>query len=305
MTTTADSPSSVTDTEPDPLISSIREKLQQSPQPLKLAEVVKGLPRPKKVKAADFQNQVLQALDAEFQMGRVFRYPSGAKGTERFWVRDEKQALRDAVMKAAAEPKSIATLKKEIGKSSKGTDANFIEEVIRGLIADDRLFEHASKRAPLFAAHAPPPPQPKLYQPKFRKKLDTLAKSAAKLISETDSTPDELFAALQEVLTSSTSTQSASTQDVASAGGTELEQLILKAVANAGPGSVLSLADLRRELPPEFQGPVFDAAILRLADEERVRVYQDADPLQFTPEERAELVSDHLGHLYTSIAKRG
>ena len=61
-------------------------------------------------------------------------------------------------------------------------------------------------------------------------------------------------------------------------------------MADPGPVSVLPLPDLRRQVPERFRGPVFDATVLQLADEQQVRIYQDADPLKYTPEERAERV---------------
>jgi hypothetical protein len=78
------------------------------------------------------------------------------------------------------------------------------------------------------------------------------------------------------------------------------DELILKAVANA---PVVALADLRREMPGEFRGPAFDEAVLRLADQRKVVVSQDADPASFSDAERAELVCDG-GAVYTTIAAR-
>lgn len=308
MTLTAESAPAAVDAAPDPLPGLIRDKLQHAPQPLKLAEVAKGLPRPPKVKAAGFNGVVLTTLEAEFQAGRLFHYPSGPSGAERFWARDEKQVLREAAVKAAAEPKALSALRTAVGKAVKGTAPGFVEDVIRALIGEDRLFEHPPKSkagGPLFAAFAPPPPVPALQQAKFRKKVETLAKSAEKLLRDAGATLDDLFAAVRSVLSPTPAPGPDSTEHTAGADAVELDRLILDAVANAGPGSVVSLAELRRGLPPEFRGREFDAAVIRLADAGRVRVYQDSDPLQFTEQLRAEFVTDGAGHLYTSIARRG
>lgn len=64
-----------------------------------------------------------------------------------------------------------------------------------------------------------------------------------------------------------------------------------------------SLADVRRGLPAEHRGPA-SVAVLDLSDKQKVILYQDANPLKFTPEERAELVSDG-GNLFTTISLRG
>lgn len=294
------------DAAPDPVADMIREKLRAAPQPLKLADVVKGLTRPKKVKPADFQGLAREAIDAAFLLGQAFHYPSGPKGVERFWGRDEKQALRDAAVKAAAEPKTLAALRTAVGKAVKGTNPEFIDGVVRGLIGEDQLFEHPAKTkagGPLFAATAPPPQLPPLLRPKFRKKFDTFAKSAGKLLAEAGASFDDLVAALRSVLAPSPEPTTPDAEPTAPIA--ELDALILDAVANAGPGWVVSLADLRKDMPAKYRGQVFDAAVLRLANERRVSVHRDGDPARFTPEEQAEYVSDGAGHLFTSIAKRG
>jgi hypothetical protein len=289
----------------------IRNKLSQSTVPLKLADVIKGLPRPKKVKPADFQADVLRVIDGEYSLGRVFRYPSGPKGVERFWAKDEKRVLQDAAAHAAEQPKTMSALKTAVGKSLKGTDPGFIEEVLRGMIGEDRLFEHPPKTksgGPQFATFAPPPPLPTLERPKFKKKVEALAKSAAGLMSAAGVAADELFTALRARLVPGAEpivTPEPTPPAPAAPPAAELDHLILAAVAGAGPGSVLSLADLRRQMPEPFRGPAFTAAVLRLADEEKVRIYQDSDPLKYTPEERAEFVTDTAGHVFTIIAKRG
>jgi hypothetical protein len=84
------------------------------------------------------------------------------------------------------------------------------------------------------------------------------------------------------------------------AAGAEIDDLILKAVSDA---PVLSLADLRREMPAEYRGGAFDEAVLRLADAGRVILSQDADPARFTPGEKAEYVQDGA-LLFTTILKR-
>ena len=80
--------------------------------------------------------------------------------------------------------------------------------------------------------------------------------------------------------------------------GMRLDDLILKAVASA---PVVSLAELRREMPHEYQGRAFDEAVLRLADERQVSVSQDADPARFGEAERAGYVQDG-GAVFTTIS---
>lgn len=275
-----------TDTPTDGLAGEIRGRLTAAAAPLKLADVLKGLPKPKGVSAAAFKASALQALDDEFRLGRAYRYPSGTKGAERFWSRDEKQVLRDAAVAAAATPKKFSALKTATATAIKGTDGGFVEAVLRDLVGDDRLFEHPSTGkagGAMFAAVPPPPPATGLDLPKFKKRLDTLVKSAEKLLADAGVSAEALAAAVLARLAPTDAAADPVVAPRSTAVVPELEQIILKAVAEAGPGSVLSAADLRSEMPAEYRGPEFDATVLALAEAGRVRVYQDADPLSFSP----------------------
>ena len=68
------------------LAEAVHSKLHNAPAPLKLAEVVKGLPKPRMTKAADFQNEVRPILDEQVRLGQVFRCPSGKNGEMRVLV---------------------------------------------------------------------------------------------------------------------------------------------------------------------------------------------------------------------------
>jgi hypothetical protein len=63
-----------------------------------------------------------------------------------------------------------------------------------------------------------------------------------------------------------------------------------------------SLAELRRHMPPEYQGRAFDEAVLRLSDERKVLISQDADPSRFSPEEKAPFVQNG-DVFFTTIAR--
>jgi hypothetical protein len=296
------------------LADAVRAKLQGQ-EPLTLAQITKGLPKPKKAKAAEVEAQVRPALEDEVRSGRAFRHPSGKNGVERFWARDEKQALRDEAVRLAATPQTLSALTKALGKTVKGVGPAFVETVVRELIGEDRLFEHPPKTkagGPLFGTTPPPPKAPPLQQPKHKKALDGIAKSCRKLLDAAKVPAEELFRALREALagptTSGVEAQAATAgaqappQSRAPGGpNPELEALILKAVANA---PVLSLADLRGDLPPEFQGPAFDETVLRLADEQRVILTQDASPARFSDAERARHVRDESGGLFVTISRR-
>ena len=132
----------------------VRKKLQEAPGPLKLSEVVKGFPNPKKQ-----TEKVRNYLDEEVRHGRAFSYPSGKKEEVRYWVKDEKHLLREKTLEFATNPQSIPALKKYLGLVVKGADGAFVEGVIREMIADDVLFQHPEQKkgTPLFGSSPPPP----------------------------------------------------------------------------------------------------------------------------------------------------
>src|SRR5581483_935013 len=185
------------------LADAVRSKLHDAVAPLKLADLAKGLKRPRRVKAADFQEEVRKLLDDEVRQGRAFAYPSGKGGAVRYWSRDEKQLLRDRSVELAATPQPMSKLKTALGKEVAGADGAFVEGVVRELAGEGRLYEHPAKRkgagAPLGAAPPPPPPvpTPPLERAKHKKTLAVLAKTCRRLLDSTGASLDELFQAVQ------------------------------------------------------------------------------------------------------------
>jgi hypothetical protein len=289
----------------------IRAKLLQAQAPLKLAEVAKGLPKPRKLKAADFQEGIRKVLEEEVQLGRAFCYPSANNKALRYWSKDEKQLLRDKALCLAANPVPLSALKPALGREVKGTDGSFVEAVVRELIGDGRLFEHTPNKkngAARFGSSPPPPPSPPLEQAKHRAAVNKIADGCLKLLAATGVAAEVLLLALRDRLSERRSAVGDKThlpEDPAGPRGRETPaepncgELILKAIATS---PVLSLADLRREMPSELRGREFDEAILRLADQQRIILSKDADPLQFSAAERAEHVEAE-GRLFTTISK--
>lgn len=273
------------------LVETVREKLLHAAAPLKLADVAKGLPKPRKVKANAFREQLRDAVEDEVRLGNAFRYPSGKNGEPRYWSRDERRLLREKVVELAGTPLERSKLTRALGK---GLDGPFVEGVLRELIAEARLFEHppkTKKGKARFGSSPPPPPLPALATKPHKAKVEKLAADCRKLLAAAGVEVEELLRTLRVHIGDETRPPPAvETPD----------ELILKAV---GTAPVVSLADLRREMPREFRGPAFDDAVLRLADQRRVVVSQDADPLSFSDAERAELVRDGEA-LYTTIASR-
>lgn len=309
------------------LVEAVRSKLHNAASPLKLAEILKGLPKPRRIKAAEFQNEIRPILEEEVRLGRLFRNPSAKNGETRFWGRDEKHLLREKALEVAAAPQTLSALKKALAKEVKGTDAAFIDSVIREMIGEGKLFERPAKSVrsgPLFAATPPPPPPSPLEMRKHRTALKKLVENCRKLLASANVSVEELLQTVQAQLRSAPSaeptpapTESTMTQPVEVAspplaettqtptGETmqtqrpELEEIILKALDHA---PVHSLAELRAGMPTEYRGAAFDEAVLRLADEQQVILSQDAVPAHFSDTEKAEYVRDGDA-LFTAIAK--
>src|ERR1700676_1802976 len=108
------------------LADAVHTKLQSAAAPLKLTEVARGLPKPKRTKAAQWQTEVKQVLEEEIRIGRAFGAPSGKQGEMRYWSRDEKQLLREKAVELAASPQPLSALKSKLGKEVKGTDGAFV-----------------------------------------------------------------------------------------------------------------------------------------------------------------------------------
>jgi hypothetical protein len=306
---------------PPPLEELIRAGLQEAPAPLSAREAAKGLPNPRKLKAAELEAEVRKALDGEVSQGLAFSAPSGKKGEARYWSKDEKHLLRERAIELCATPQPLSTLQKQLAQAGTKADAGFSEAVVRELVAEDRLFEHpgrGKKGGPLFGTSQPPPEVPPLEREPHQKKVAQLVKTCRDLMAKAGITADDLLGVIRAQLAAdgarsaaeptkadappSLSAEAAPVLSAPEAPSARprVEELILQAVSVT---PVLSLADLRREMPPGLQGKAFDEAVLRLADEQRVLLSQDSEPTSFSEAERVGYVRDGL-IWFTTIMQR-
>lgn len=293
--------------------SSLLTRIQNAACPVTLAALSK--PKPRNVAATEFQEQVRKVLDEHIRLGLVFCYPSGKKQVERYWGKDEKHLLRSAAVEVAETPQPLTKLTTNLGRIVKGVDREFVEKVVRELVGDDQLFVYPAEKkngAPRFGSSPPPPPLPILQQAKYQKSLNSLVSAAKKLLTSTQTPVIELLDLLRnrlgedtkfdetpQELTSSRVGENRPTDSKANVIA-EIEALILKKLEHS---AAVSLADLRENLPRELRGREFDEAVLRLADDQKISVHEDAEPSSFTEDERARYVQDGQ-HLYTAITKR-
>lgn len=322
--TDADAPPAVTPpATPATLADHIRAKMADAPSPLKLADLKKGWAPPgKKVPAAVLDANIREVLVGEERAGRTFVHPSGPKGAERYWGRDEKHAAREAALAAAAAPVPLADLAKKV-KPVSGADAAFVDGLLRDLIAEDRLFEHppagkGKNAKPRFGttAYVPPPPPPPPPHPlevgKNKTAFGKLVEAARKLAQSAKLSTGEVLSRLATALGGEATAEAAPEpppprHEPARPVGIEpapadLDDHILDIIRGV---PTMMLSDLRLRMPEGHRGGDFDAAVLRLADDFKVVINADADPRRFAEDERARFVRDEDGNVYTTIAKRG
>ncbi|HEV3440600.1 MAG TPA: hypothetical protein VG122_24810 [Gemmata sp.] len=122
-------------------LDTLRQRLNEAPSPLLLKDAIKGLTP--KGKNAPPPPDFTALLSEEVQEGRVFRYPSGKDDADRYWGRDEKQAIREAVLNAATEPKKLNDLKK-LAKDTVKADKKFSDAIVDELVSTEQLYKQSS-----------------------------------------------------------------------------------------------------------------------------------------------------------------
>jgi hypothetical protein len=121
-------------------LEGLRQRLAESPTPLVLKDATKGLaPKSKKAPPPDFP----ALLAEEVQAGRAFWYPSGPKGLERYWAKDEKQVIREAVLGAAGQPRKLGELQK-VAKEATQADKPFAAAIVDELLSTGQLHKQSS-----------------------------------------------------------------------------------------------------------------------------------------------------------------
>lgn len=289
-------------------LQSLLSLVQEASAPARAADLSKRLPRPRKVRAADWTAAIRSVLDQAVAEGKIFAAASGKDGERRYWSRDERHFILAVLDRVAVVPQPLSRLRTAVAREAHGAAASFIEQVIREAVAAGRLFEHPPQRGKTILFAVVPPP-PKLRLPRFQGKLKTILGHCRKLLDDAGVSVDQL---LDELRANLSSTPGAAAEPVrnesapaepqrsadrpAPAPEEELRHLILTAVAH---DPVVSVAQLRSEMPAEYRGEIFDRTVLRLADEGKVILSQDVDPSQLTQEQIAQAIRDGVNVLTT------
>ena len=299
----------------------LMEQLQNSPIPLTLKQLSKVLPKPKKGRSTakkvqpepqetplSPEKQAEALLEAQLATAQVFRQPSGKKGECRYWGKDERHHLRQKVLELAAKPMKLETLAKNGAKELKA-DTTYVESLVRELIGEGQLHEHKAKKGPsLFGAKPPPPP---LSLPVHAKKVSALVKSIQALMQAAGVSAEEVLVAVRAKLGGESTPQEATAatmlpmEEVANVPNNPQTLDLISSIMDIMKAvSVLSLKDLRAQMPQEARGRVFDETVLRLARDGRVILSRDFNSTYFSNEERSLYVQEGE-FLFTSISIGG
>ncbi|HMA95517.1 MAG TPA: hypothetical protein VKP30_22665 [Polyangiaceae bacterium] len=248
----------------------------------------------KKVLAADYKKEekrVVQAATALAARRELYRFTSGKKA--RFFLRDPFNDLVLAVKDAVADgPLREADLKYRVESIHRGY-ADLLKGWMKGALLRAELFVHRPAKGSTLKRFGVTPDMGVLLKKVVAELKKVLGTPAGRSIS----TP-QLFASLAaevgfpSVLPSATPV-------------TEQQQFMAKLnelTQASKPGSLLSVRDLRAQLP--FEKAEFDRIALELATSERVILHYHDFPASLSESARAELIVDSRGNHFIGIAPR-
>ena len=303
----------------------ILDVFHESPTPLTVSQAQKLYKGPKLAK-----NDWPRIIQERLMQGQLFECSASGKSV-RYWAYDEEQKVRETVYEALSvdplpESKLVTAVNKSLGKVSSPAA---IKKYLLAMKLEKRLHEHPGKGTAKTLSLRPPSPLDSVQLKKgtWTDLVNVFGGVAAKGVMI-----DDFLAlirrklsetAMAPALPGGSATASKQADPVATRGDespvrpppppsteqAEVEQLILKGMLDIEPGVEdgvpVSIRILRQHMPPEYQKhEVFDRAVLRLAEEDRVILHKQDDAANLSQAERDELVRDEYENFYTVIAHR-
>jgi hypothetical protein len=305
----------------------IMSVLRTAKQPMTAAQIQKEYKGPK-LKKGELDDIVRTQLLLD---GGVFEcVPSGK--TARYWVRDERQLIRDEVEQVlAGGPLADGAIATAVVKAlGKVTTPKGVKEVLAELAQGKQLHKHpAPAKKVIYGLE----PYDALSSMKLKAgTLNDLKKLFDGVAREGVTLERVLQAVGRLVAPGAAPAGGAASQGTTSnarspvqpgpapqeANGhtqrravddREVRDQILKVMREIEPnvddGAPVSIRELRRRMLSEFQSKgVFDRVILQMAEEEQLVIHRHDHPSSLTEEARNELVRDPQGHFYSSVAQR-
>ncbi len=242
----------------------------------------KSLAKSLKVKAEPLQ----AALESAVAAGQVYRWPDRGK-SQYFWSVAWEQKAKEAILTtAAAQALSKADLSKLAAKGKKlpGFSAKRLESAISALLAEKQL-----QAVPAFAGSS--------------KLLVRTGDSQAYFTSARIFINEKIRSAGFDPATFFTG--SSLPGDKLTDTQADAAALILEAVRSLEPVKGVPVSTLRlRNYVPNLSKKEFDAAALKLRQEQQVFLSQHADPYNLSQEDKDLLIDGQDGTYYVAIAIR-
>ena len=302
----------------------VLQVFQTTPHPLTVPQAEKLYNGPKLKK-----NELRQIVEDQLLMqGQLFKCSPSGKNP-RYWVDDEEERVRKTVKEMLAkEPLAESKLATAVNKAlPKISSPAAIKNYLQTMRREGLLHERPGKGKTMLLSLQPYDPLSAIILNKAT--IKSLSAMLAKIESLGGGMDDFLQVIRSQMLPSAPQTPppvapqpqlhelpEERQEDAPNRRenepphpASEIDELILKGMhdlnAAVDQGATVLLRDLRRHMPPEYRShEAFDAAVIRLAEQERIVLHRHDQVSFLTDAERDELVRDQNGTYFTAIAQR-
>ena len=281
----------------------VLQVFQTTPHPLTVPQAEKLYSGPKLKK-----NELRQIVESQLLMqGQLFKCSPSGK-TPRYWIYDEEERVRETVEELlAGEPLSESKLVTVVNKTlPKISSTAAIKNYLQTMRREGLLHQRPGKGKTMLLSLQPYDPLLAITLTKAT--LKSLSAVLTKIESLGGGIDDFLQVIRRQMRPSLPQTPNIRENELPRP-ESEIDELILKGMrdlnAAVDQGDTVLLRDLRRHMPPEYRShEAFDAAVIRLAEQERIVLHRHDQVSFLTDAERDELVRDQNGTYFTAIAQR-
>lgn len=271
------------------LLEVLVRALSRSSEPKTVQDLREGLTGPFRRPETELA-RLLRNLAATRQ---VHKWPAKARNKSRkprYWAHEAEHYVHQQIQEVLGDkPLTVTQLKQALTNRLFGVSATSRDRFIRSARKAEWLYEHPRLgRGGKKLSVSPPAPKPYL-----EKMLKEFGIACSKLAQAGVSKTEVLQAACELLGVRARVAREPSTGDL---GQKILDAMrIVEPRARPGGGAVVSLKQVRQYL--EMEKDTFDDAVIELAKQDRIRLYEHSFPGRLGPEERAYLV-DHKGRSY-------
>jgi hypothetical protein len=263
--------------------------IRSADEPLSLAQIVKSLPRA----VRPSEERASAVIGEQIERGNVFEYPP-LRGHQQYWCQPRaelarRQLLRKVERGPLTQAEVLGTVRKlTLLRGMKESDLKEILAELQGQGLIHKLPSYLGGRTPLFSS-APANP------------VDYVKDALQKLSKK-------LGVAEQEFLDRYLPSAAPGPSEPAEEFRAEQDDRILEAMRELDPGvdqgSMILIADLRRQLSANFPGDEFDSALLDESAAGRVCLHPTDRAALLPEEEQRALLRDENGVAYNTVTLR-